>query len=74
MTMNATASTKLIHAIMTEQPDIELDLDRHIGDAYGPVILLGLLIVLALAVLVIWVGVLVVRSIRHPRDREGTDR
>ena len=47
MTMNATASTKLIHAIMTEQPDIELDLDRHIGDAYGPAILLGLLIVLS---------------------------
>ncbi len=74
MTMHATASTKLIHAIATEQSDFELDLEQHISDAYGPLFLLGLLIVLALAALVIWIGVLGVRAIRHPRDRKGTDR
>lgn len=74
MAMNATASTKLIQATATEQSDFELDLEQHVGDAYGPLVLLGLLIVLALAALLIWIGVLGVRAIRHSRDRDGTDQ
>ena len=59
--------------MMTEQPDIELD-ETEILARRRPSDSSGDTIVLPVAAACDWIGALVVRVIRHPRDREGTDR